>query len=115
MFKLNLHQVIFALSIIITASIPNSALTASNIQMVVAEQQGSLPPPPVKDCSLYDKDGRKIYVPCPDTRPPPLVDTTKTKSFLSNDDGITNELLQTSPSSSITTNSIPSTRIMEIQ
>lgn len=103
MFNLNLHQVVFAVSlIIITATILNGALTASSIQIVVAEQKGrgNPTPAPEPDCSIYTLDGRKIFVPCP-TTPPPAVDTTKTKSLLSNNAGIADEPLQTSPSSPI--------------
>jgi hypothetical protein len=104
----NLHQVIFAVSIIITASILNSILTANNIQTVLAEQKGQLPiqGSPGPNCSILTQDGRWIYNPCP-TPPPPVLDTTKTKSLLSNDGGIDEGPIQTSPSSS--TNSMQST------
>jgi hypothetical protein len=107
MFSFNLHPAVFAVSlIIITTTILNGVLAATNnIQIAVAEQQGKPPPHPEPDCSIHTDDGRIIYVPC--NPAPPVVDTTKTKSSLSNDGGgIDKGTIQKIPSSSLTTNSI---------
>lgn len=106
MNKANLHQVIFAASIILTAMILNSILTTNNIQTGLAEQKGKLPiqDSPGPNCSILTQDGRWIYNPCPPP-PPPVLDTTKTKSLLSNDGGIDEGPIQKLPSSSLTTNS----------
>ncbi len=106
MFRFNLYSTVFAVSlIIITTTILNGVLTATNnIQIAVAEQQGKPPPHPEPDCSIHTDDGRIIYVPC--NPAPPVVDTTKTKSSLSNDGGIDKGVIQKIPSSSLTTNSI---------
>ena len=106
MFSLVLQPAVFAVSLmIITTTILNGVLTADNTQIAVAEQQGKPPPHPEPDCSIHTDDGRIIYVPCNPS--PPVVDTTKTKSSLSNDGGgIDKGSIQKIPSSSLTTNSI---------
>jgi len=107
MIKLNLLQTVFAISLIITTTILNGMMTADDTQIAVAEQQGKPPPHPEPDCSIHTDDGRIIYVPC--NPAPPVVDTTKTKSSLSNDGGIDKGAIQKIPSSSFTTNSLQST------